>query len=122
MLCALSEFLLAPAIPSAVARSGGIIFPLLVLLCREALDSKSEDKARRQIGSYLTFTLFHTTAVTSGMFLTANHPNPLIASFIQNQTGQVLTWSKWAVAASLPGLVNLLVLPLLIAKLYPPQI
>ncbi|CAD7695479.1 unnamed protein product [Ostreobium quekettii] len=73
-----SEFLLSPMIPSVAARSGGIVLPL-VRSMSEACGSQPNDGTARKLGAYLMATCFHTSAVSSAMFLTANHPNPLSA-------------------------------------------
>ena len=44
-----------------------------------------------------------TSAVSSTMFLTANHPNPLTSQLAADATGTPLTWPMWASAASVPG-------------------
>jgi len=59
--------------------------------------------------------------VTSAMFLTAMAANPLVAE-LAGQQGIEITWVRWAVAASVPGLLSLLVVPFLIYRLYPPEI
>ena len=52
------------------------------------------------------------------MFLTAMVANPLAVELAAQQ-GIEITWTGWALAASLPGLVSLIVVPLLIFFLYP---
>jgi DASS family divalent anion:Na+ symporter len=47
--------------------------------------------------------------------------NPLAAQMAGDQ-GIEITWVRWAVAASVPGLVSLLVVPLVLYRLYPPEI
>lgn len=48
------------------------------------------------------------------MFLTGNHPNPLTSQLAADATGVPITWPLWAKAASAPGLVSLLTIPLLL--------
>jgi DASS family divalent anion:Na+ symporter len=48
------------------------------------------------------------------MFLTGNHPNPLTSQFASDATGAAITWPLWALAASLPGIVSLICIPLLL--------
>jgi DASS family divalent anion:Na+ symporter len=45
--------------------------------------------------------------------------NPLIASFAAEQ-GVPVTWASWAVAAIVPGILSLLIMPYFIYKLNPP--
>lgn len=57
---------------------------------------------------------WQTSAVSSTMFLTANHPNPLTAQLVTDLGGQKISWTLWALAASVPGLISLLLIPLLL--------
>jgi DASS family divalent anion:Na+ symporter len=54
------------------------------------------------------------------MFLTALAGNPLAAAIAESQ-GIHLSWGNWALAASIPGLICLLFMPLIVYFLYPPQ-
>jgi DASS family divalent anion:Na+ symporter len=58
------------------------------------------------------------------MFITATAPNPLVVKLVADATGaQVqLSWGTWALAMLLPGLVALVLMPLVIYWLYPPEI
>lgn len=58
------------------------------------------------------------------MFITATAPNPLIVTFLSQGTDGVLnmTWGMWAIAALLPAVVSLIVMPIVIWWLYPPAI
>jgi len=115
-----TDLILAPAIPSNTARAGGVIFPILKSLAM-AYGSDPEDGTERKIGSFLTKTAFQGTVITSAMFLTAMAANPLAAQ-LAGDMGIEITWGGWAMAAIVPGLISLLVIPLLIYKLYPPEI
>jgi len=90
----LAETLIAPVTPSNTARGGGIIHPVMI------------------------------NPISSAMFITATAPNPLIVSFLTKGTDGVLnmTWGMWAIAALLPALVSLVVMPIVIWWLYPPAI
>jgi DASS family divalent anion:Na+ symporter len=48
--------------------------------------------------------------------------NPLIADFAQKITHVQLTWTRWALGASVPGLLTLFFMPQLIYRLHPPEI
>ncbi len=56
------------------------------------------------------------------MFLTAMAANPLIAKLAHDVAGVDITWTSWAIAAIVPGLASLIITPLVIYKLYPPEI
>ena len=112
-----TDLVLAPVIPSNTARAGGVIFPILRSLCA-SLRADSSPDAPGDVAGFLTFTTYQGTCVTSAMFLTAMVANPLAVELAAQQ-GIEITWTGWALAASLPGLVSLVVVPILIFSLYP---
>src|SRR5690606_5859152 len=67
---------------------------------------------------------YHANPITSAMFLTATAPNPLVVDYVAKATNQTfqLSWTTWALCMVLPGLVCLLVMPLVIYLLSPPQL
>ena len=115
-----TDLVLAPAIPSNTARAGGVIYPILKSLCT-SLGSDAALGTERRIASFLTFTVYQGVVVTSAMFLTAMAANPLAVAFAAQQ-GVEISWTLWAVAASVPGVTSLLLVPFLIFRLYPPEI
>jgi divalent anion:Na+ symporter, DASS family len=115
-----TDGVLATAVPSNTARAGGVVFPILTGISK-AYGSEPSDGTGRKIGSFLTLASFQGTIITSAMFLTAMAANPLAAK-LAGDAGITITWTKWAQAAIVPGLVSLLVVPWLIYKLYPPEI
>lgn len=112
-----TDLILAPAIPSITARAGGIVFPILNSLVR-AFGSHPHDGPRK-MGAYLMLTAFQGSVVTSAMFLTSMAGNPLAAD-LATDVGIDLTWGTWALYASVPGLLSLLVIPYVLYKIYPP--
>jgi divalent anion:Na+ symporter, DASS family len=115
-----SDLVLAPAIPSNTARAGGVVFPILVSIAK-AYGSNPDDGTARKLGAFLTKTAFQGTIITSAMFLTAMAANPLAAQLAGDQ-GVEITWGSWALAALIPGIISLIVVPLLIYKIYPPEV
>ncbi|HJN44393.1 MAG TPA: anion permease [Vicinamibacterales bacterium] len=115
-----TDLVLAPAIPSNTARAGGVIYPILKSLCA-SLGSDAAQGTERRIASFLTFTAYQGVVVTSAMFLTAMAANPL-ATELAAQQGVEITWQLWALAASVPGAVSLVAVPLVIYRLYPPEV
>ena len=114
----LTDLILAPAIPSVVARVGGIIYPIVNSLSK-AFGSEPYSHPRR-LGAYLIKATFQGSIITSGMFMTAMAGNPLIADLAKS-VGVNITWGSWAIAASVPGLACLIVIPLFLYKFYPPE-
>lgn len=117
---ALTDFLLAPAIPSSTARTGGVVLPILESLAK-MFHSEPHSRTSRKIGSYLSQVTIHSACVSSAMFLTAMAANPLIAEIVRG-FGVNITWMTWFLAALVPGLVNLALVPYLIFILYPPEV
>lgn len=117
---ALTDLLLAPAIPSVTARSAGIIFPILQGIAT-TYESYPHSPSARKIGGFITVTAFQVTCITSAMFLTAMAANPLLASLTLQQ-GHTLSWGTWAMAGIVPGLASLILIPWVIYLIYPPEI
>jgi DASS family divalent anion:Na+ symporter len=112
-----TDLILAPAIPSVTARAGGIVYPIL----RSLIDVFTGPSHDPKMGAFLTLSAFQGTAITSAMFLTAMAGNPLIAELARSR-GIHLTWGGWALAAIVPGLISLAVIPFLIYRIFPPVI
>jgi len=117
---AATDLVLAPAIPSNTARGGGIVMPVMASLAR-AYGSLPGDASARKMGSFLTLTAYQVNCITSAMFLTAMAANPL-AQKLAGDLKVNITWVGWAVAAVVPGLVALLLVPFLIYRLHRPEI
>ncbi|HEY0380127.1 MAG TPA: DASS family sodium-coupled anion symporter [Pyrinomonadaceae bacterium] len=112
--------LLASVIPSVGARSGGVIFPVAESLA-EAYDSRPGETAGR-LGAFLFVTLYQCEVVICAIFLTGQASNPIIAKFASQEAGVQLTYSRWLLGAIVPGLLSLVVVPLVIYRLFPPEV
>ncbi|MDU4960377.1 MAG: anion permease [Sporomusaceae bacterium] len=117
----LSDLIIAPATPSNTARAGGILFPIVRSLA-SAFGSEANPETRKKLGAYLTQTLYQSVVVTSMMFITAIASNSLVVTFAKQVTGIEISWFTWAVAASVPGVICLACIPLIMHRLYPPEI
>lgn len=116
-----AEALLAPAIPSVAARAGGLFLPLAKALCL-ACGSDPSNGTEKRMGSYLMMTCFLTSTISSSMFITAMAANPLSVNLATEALGSTISWGTWATAGLVPGLTALLLTPLLLYVLYPPEI
>lgn len=114
----LTDFVLAPAIPSVTARIGGIVYPV-VLSIAKAFGS-DPDHSPRKIGGFLIQTIFQSGTVSSAMFLTAMAGNPMVLNLVKPY-GVSISWTDWAIAGIVPGLLSLLAIPYILFKLYPPE-
>lgn len=115
-----TDMLLAMVIPSNGARAGGIIFPVAKSLA-EAYDSRPGETAGR-LGAFLMTLIYQCDVIVCAMFLTGQASNVLIAKFAQQVTGIELSYARWALWALVPGLLSLMVVPLLLYRIFPPQV
>ncbi|CAL7960498.1 putative malate transporter YflS [Alphaproteobacteria bacterium] len=126
----LTELFLAPAIPSASARGGGIMFPVVQSVIdgyRRArnteigVDSLNDSHKENKIGKFLIMLCFHTNVITSAMFLTAIASNPIVVKLAASY-GVHIDWVNWAIGAIVPGLISLLALPVILYILCKPTV
>ncbi len=117
---AFTDFIISPATPSNTARGGGIVFPILRSLC-SAFQSEPEEGTQKKIGSYLIASTFQANCITSSIFITAVAPNLLVVSLASETAGVSIGWGQWALAMIVPGLLALLICPLLVYKIFPPE-
>jgi divalent anion:Na+ symporter, DASS family len=115
----ITDLFIAPFMPSSAARAGGIIYPIFRSIT-DSVDSLPGKTALR-LGAFLTQVCFHSNYITNAMFLTAVASNPMIQSFAKAQNINI-TWGTWALAAIIPGLLSLIIIPLIIYLVYPPEL
>lgn len=114
------DLLIAPATPSNTARAGGIVFPIINSVAT-ALGSDPESSPRKA-GHYLMVNIYMVTKSTSYMFITAMAPNALALSMMAPILNIDLSWAQWALAAIVPGIVCLILTPLVIYIMYRPEL
>jgi DASS family divalent anion:Na+ symporter len=115
----LSDTFLASIIPSNAARSGGVTLPITRSIA-ELYDSLPGESARR-LGAFLMAGVYQSIVIGSAMFYTGQASNPLAAQMAAG-FGYKVTWAGWLVAGLVPGLLSLALVPLVVSKLYPPEI
>jgi len=115
----LTDAAIAPAFPSNTAR-GGVLYPI-VLSVAQGSGSRPEDPKGRRLGGYLMFCGMASLAVSSALWMTATSANP-IAMQVAREYGINVGFGKWLVASSVPALASILVLPWLVARLFPPGV
>src|SRR5260221_6815298 len=89
---AFSDLVLAPATPSNTARSGRTIYPIVSNIPR--IYGSEPGPTARKIGTYVMWTAFATTAVTSSLFLTALAPNAAALSIAKKIAGADIGWAQ----------------------------
>jgi DASS family divalent anion:Na+ symporter len=115
----LTDAAIAPAFPSNTAR-GGVLYPIVLSVATGA-GSKPEDPEGRRLGGYLMFCSMAGLAVSSALWMTATSANPIAVQIVQ-QTGLDIDFGKWLLASGVPSLVAIALLPLIVAKLFPPRV
>ncbi len=117
----ISDLFMSPAMPSSGARAGGVLYPIVRSLAT-ALGSEPHDGTQRKAGGFLMQILYQGNTITNAMFMTAMAANPLIATLAQKTLNIEISWGLWALGASVPGLLSLLIIPYFLYKVYPPEI
>ncbi len=117
---ALTDLALAPFTPSNTARSAGTIYPVIRNI-PGLFDSSPESNPRR-IGAYLMYTALAATCITSSMFPTAIAANLLAVAIVAETLHIDITWREWVLGFAPAGIVLFLVMPLLLYRLYPPEL
>src|SRR5258708_24231856 len=115
----LTDAMIAPACPSNTAR-GGVLYPIILSLAQNS-GFKPDDEKNRRMGGYLMFCGMASLSVSSALWLTATSGNP-IAVTLAEQYGVKINFGSWIVAASIPVLTMIALLPLLLYKLFPPGV
>ena len=114
------DLTVAPATPSNTARAGGIVFPVMNSVA-VALGSEPGETAKK-VGSYLMINTYMVTKVTSFMFLTAMAPNGLAGDYMKKFLGVELDWMLWFKAMFVPGVLLLMIVPLVVYFMAPPDL
>jgi DASS family divalent anion:Na+ symporter len=115
----LMDGLIAPAFPSNTARSG-VLYPLALSLA-EAVGAKPGDPAKKRLGAFLMYSGIASLSLSSALWLTAMAANPLGAE-IAKPFGVSMGFGSWLVAASVPTIAAMLLLPFVLYKVMAPEV
>ena len=115
----ITDFFIAPAFPSNTARSG-VIYPIHYALARQS-GSRPQNGTQGRMGSFLMMAGMTGLTISSTMWMTAMAANPAGAK-IATQSGIPVGFGSWAMAASLPSLAALLIVPYLLYRIFPPEV
>ena len=118
---ALCDLLIAPVTPSNTARGGAIVHPIMKAI---ATSFDSEKGTQNKIGRYLALVNYHANIISCLIFLTATAPNPLVVDLVAKATDSKihLSWGTWFVAMVVPGMVAMVLMPIILYFLYKPEI
>jgi len=121
-----TDTLLAGLIPSNAARVGGVVLPIARSLSE--LYGSHPGKSAALLGTFLMTVLYQGDVVACALFITGQASNPLAAKQAAEMTADVpggplvLTYATWFLYASVPALLNLLVVPWLLFRWVKPGI
>jgi anion transporter len=116
----LSDLVLAPATPSNTARSGGTVYPIVSNIPR--IYGSEPGPTAGKIGTYVMWTAFATTAVTSSLFLTSLAPNAAALGIAKKIVGVDVGWSQWFIGFAPLGVPLLVLVPLLSYLICRPEV
>lgn len=117
----LADLALAPFTPSNTARSAGTIFPIIRGV-PPLYGSLPDHRSARKLGTYVMWTAFASSCVTSTLFLTALSPNLLAVAMIRSTLGVEIGWVDWFLAAAPFCLPLLALMPWLAFALLRPTV
>jgi DASS family divalent anion:Na+ symporter len=83
--------------------------------------SEADDPEKRRLGGYLMFCGMASLSVSSALWLTATSCNPIGVQIAQ-KVGIEIGFASWLLASSVPTLTAIVMLPLLVAKIFPPGV
>ncbi|HXT14241.1 MAG TPA: DASS family sodium-coupled anion symporter [Gemmatimonadaceae bacterium] len=113
------DALISPAFPSNTARSG-VLYPLVSSMAEAAGATPGRDD-RKRLGRFLMFSGMASLTLSSALWLTAMAGNPLGAE-IAKQSGVNIGFGSWLLAASVPTLLAMVVVPFLLYKFVKPEV
>src|SRR5258705_6405564 len=114
-----TDAMIAPAFPSNTAR-GGVLYPIILSLAQNS-GSMPDNEKNRRLGGYLMFCGMASLSVSSALWLTATSGNPIAVSLAEHY-GVKINFGSWLIAASIPILAMIALLPLVLYKLFPPGV
>lgn len=115
-----TDMVLASIIPSNGARSGGVVLPIARSIAE--LYGSLPGPTAGLLGSFLMTAVYQNICITAAMFMTGQASNPLVAQIATETLKYPVTLTSWMLAGIVPGLVSLLINPLIIYRMDPPGI
>src|SRR6185295_16459262 len=113
------DAVIAPAFPSNTARSG-VLYPLAFSLA-DAAGAKPNQPDRQRLGAFLMYSGIASLSVSSALWLTAMAANPL-GTEIARGMGVEIGFGRWLLAACVPTICAIALLPPLLYWLIGPEV
>jgi DASS family divalent anion:Na+ symporter len=98
----------------------GVLYPLAVSLA-EAAGAKPDRPDRRRLGAFLMFSGIASLCVSSALWLTAMEAKPL-GTEVARGAGVEIGFARWLLAASVPTICAMVVLPLMLYRVIGPEV
>ncbi|HBO38078.1 MAG TPA: hypothetical protein DD638_05395 [Pasteurellaceae bacterium] len=114
------DLLISPAMPSTTARGGGIMMPIMNSISM-SLGSNPE-KTPKKVGRYLMINTYMVVKTTGYISLTAMAPNAVALELMAPILKFNINWTQWFIAASIPGILCLLLTPIVVYFLNKPEL
>jgi DASS family divalent anion:Na+ symporter len=115
----LLDAVIAPAFPSNTARSG-VLYPLAFSLC-DAAGATPDRPERKRLGAFLMYSGIASLSLSSALWLTAMAANPLGTEAARG-AGVNIGFGRWLVAAAVPTICAMVLLPLLLYRIVGPEV
>lgn len=116
----LTEFFIAPVLPSNTSRGASVGLPLVTSISSYIANHK-QGVSEQRVGSYFAMLYSYANAICSALFITAMISNALITETMQG-IGMAMSWTFWFKFMILPCAVMLLILPFVIRLVINPKI
>ncbi len=116
----ITDMLIAPAFPSNTARSG-VLFPVMDAVAK-GRGSKPHPDSRHKLGAFLALNSVLGLSLSSGMWMTAMAANPAGAKAAGETLGAEITFLMWAKAACVPTLVAFCTVPVILYRVFRPEL
>lgn len=116
----LTEFLIAPAMPSSTARAASIGFPIITSIAKYVSES-IRGVSEQRVGRYMIILYSACSAICSATFATGMVSNALILDVMTN-ANLGITWISWLKFTVLPCVALLLLLPFVVRVACNPKV
>jgi len=110
------EIILAPFIPSNIARGGCLVLPIINSIIENI--HQNYRNVSPKVADFLYFCGNHANLIISTVYLTASATNPVLVSKVVSTLGPEydLSFTKWLIGASVPASIVILIVPQAICK------
>ncbi|KAK9130122.1 hypothetical protein Sjap_010609 [Stephania japonica] len=116
------ETFVSMVMPSSIARAGGLFLPMIKSILSLSNVGGGDGKSVRKLGAFLVMAQLHSAGNSSALFLTASANNLLMFKLAGDIGIKIANpWVSWFTAASLPAFISLLITPLVLYMVFPPE-